>query len=112
MQIDAEPKVKPVTDAKPANQLETTVARAMNALVMGVARHWLAIFNTGWAIYVLLPFLAPILMNIGLTTPARMIYALFSMLCHQLPDHSYFLFGPQLAPDAPSLVAAGMTSSF
>ncbi|NJN82447.1 MAG: DUF2085 domain-containing protein [Caldilineaceae bacterium] len=75
---------------------------------MGVARHWLAIFNVAWALYVFLPFLAPILMQAGLTTPARGIYLLYSVLCHQLPDHSYFLFGVNPVPLQPELVLAGM----
>jgi uncharacterized membrane protein len=40
-------------------------------------------------------------MQIGWTAPAGVIYAIYSVLCHQLPDHSYFLFGPSLhSPDA------------
>jgi uncharacterized membrane protein len=77
---------------------------------LGIARHWLAIFNVAWATYVLLPFLAPVLMSIGLTAPARVIYAVYSIMCHQLPDHSYFLFGPELAPNELTLEAGGMAA--
>jgi uncharacterized membrane protein len=112
MQPRVEPNANQMASANHTGSIEATVVRAMNALVAWVARHWLAIFNTGWALYVLLPFLAPVLMQAGLTTPARLIYALYSVLCHQLPDHSYFLFGPQLAPDAATLQAAGMTNTF
>ncbi len=79
-----------------------------DALVMGVARHWLAIFNFAWGCYVGLPILAPILMAAGFVAPAHLIYGLYSFLCHQLPDHSYFLFGPELAPLKPALTIAGM----
>ena len=79
-----------------------------NGLVVGIARHWLALFNTAWGIYVLLPFLAPILMHFGLYAPARLIYAGYSMLCHQLPDHSYFVFGNVAAPSLEMLETGGM----
>lgn len=91
-----------------SSSFESNVARIANGLVIRIARHWLAIFNTAWGLYVLLPFLAPVLMQVGLTPPARVIYAVYSVMCHQLPDHSYFLFGDQLAPNAVALEAGGM----
>lgn len=83
----------------------------VDGLITGIARHWLFLFNGLWGIYVLLPFLAPIFMQLGWTAPARMIYAGYSFLCHQLPDHSYFLFGQALAPDLSQLQAAGMDAN-
>jgi uncharacterized membrane protein len=88
---------------------EAKFAQAASAFVVWIARHWLALFNGAWALYVGLPFLAPVLLYLGLDTPARVIYAFYSVLCHQLPDHSYFLFGPQLVPDMATLVANGMS---
>jgi uncharacterized membrane protein len=64
-------------------------------LVLGIARHWVAVFSVALALYVGLPFLAPVLMQAGLTGPARLIYLVYSPACHQLPDRSYFLFGEQ-----------------
>jgi uncharacterized membrane protein len=89
--------------------LEPKIVAAANALVLGIARHWLLLFNSVWAVYVLLPFAAPILMHLGWTTPARLIYAAYSFMCHQLPDHSYFLYGDQLTPTLTTLEAGGMT---
>lgn len=88
---------------------EARWAQRASALITWIARHWLALFNGAWALYVGLPFLAPVLLYWGFDGPARVIYAFYSVLCHQLPDHSYFLFGQQLAPDAASLVASGMS---
>jgi uncharacterized membrane protein len=88
---------------------EERLARFANWLVLGIARHWLALFNTAWGIYVIVPFLAPIFMHLGFTFPARIIYGVYSFACHQLPDHSYFLFGPNPAPLLPDLEALGMT---
>lgn len=56
--------------------------------------HWLVTFNTGWGIFVTLPWLAPIFMSTGLTWPGRAIYFIYSFFCHQLPERSWFLFGP------------------
>lgn len=91
--------------------VESTVTRAANALVVGIARHWLAFFNLAWGMYVGLPFLAPVLLAMGLAMPARLIYALYSVMCHQLPDHSYFLFGPEWTPNISALEAGGMAAN-
>ncbi len=77
-------------------------------MVLWVARHWLFLFNLAWGMYVGIPFLAPILMQLGLTTPANAIYGVYSVFCHQLPDHSFFLFGHDHAPLELVLVQGGM----
>lgn len=84
------------------------LTNAVDGLINGIARHWLAIFNTGWAIYLILPLSAPVFMEMGWFTPARVIYGVYSFACHQLPDHSYFLFGPNPVPLIPDLEASGM----
>ena len=89
-------------------QTESALSRAAGSIVIGMARHWLAIFNTAWALYVFVPFLAPIFMEIGWQAPAAVVYTIYSVLCHQLPDHSYFLFGPSFIPQTPELLAGGM----
>lgn len=58
-----------------------------------VNRHWLGLLNLVFLLYVGLPFLAPVLMRMGATTPARVIYTIYMPFCHQLPERSYFLFG-------------------
>jgi uncharacterized membrane protein len=61
--------------------------------ILGVSRHWLAWANLVWGLTVGLPWLAPVLMKIGATGPARAIYHVYSFLCHQLANRSFFLFG-------------------
>ena len=61
-----------------------------------LSRHYLAVLNLVVVLYVGLPFLAPVLMNIGWTAPANWIYRGYSLVCHQLSYRSYFLFGEQL----------------
>lgn len=61
---------------------------------MWIARHWLFVFNLGMALFVGGTLLAPWLMFLGLEEPARAVYTFYGLNCHQLPERSYFLFGP------------------
>jgi hypothetical protein len=67
----------------------------MNRLILGLSRHWLLIANLGFGLWVLLPWLAPLLIAAGWKAGARLVYAAYSVQCHQLPQRSYFLFGPR-----------------
>jgi uncharacterized membrane protein len=60
-----------------------------------IAQHYLALVNSIVFIYVGLPFLAPTLMKIGAELPAKIIYTIYSPLCHQFAFRSFFLFGEQ-----------------
>jgi uncharacterized membrane protein len=62
-----------------------------------LARHWLAVFNVLMGIYVLLPFLAPVLMVSGAPRLGRLIYLVYRPACHQLPERSLFLFGADVS---------------
>jgi uncharacterized membrane protein len=46
-------------------------------------------------------------MHIGATGLGRLIYLAYSPTCHQLPERSFFLFGPQAVYSIPELEAAG-----
>ncbi len=94
--------------APPQRDATDKIALAADALVNGIARHWLLLFNLAVSVYVGLPFLAPILMNAGFTGPASVIYGLYSFTCHQLPDHSYFLFASTPTPNLAVLETWGM----
>jgi uncharacterized membrane protein len=89
----------------PASSRATELA---SRFVVWIARHWLALFNTAWGLYVLLPFAAAVLMYAGIETPAWILYRVYSVLCHQLAGHSYFLFGPELTPSLATLEANGL----
>jgi uncharacterized membrane protein len=62
---------------------------------MWIARHYLAVLNFVIFLYVGLPFLAPTLMKLNDQGPARLIYTIYSPLCHQFAFRSFFLFGDQ-----------------
>lgn len=63
--------------------------------MLWISRHYLAILNFIMLLYVGLPFLAPVLMHSGATAPARVIYTIYSPLCHQFGFRSFFLYGEQ-----------------
>jgi uncharacterized membrane protein len=69
----------------------------MDRLIYSLSRHWLAVFNIIVLIYVALPISAPILMKAGAVGPARLIYTMYSPMCHQMTQRSFFLFGEQSA---------------
>jgi uncharacterized membrane protein len=61
-----------------------------------MADHWLFVVNLLFVLYLGLPTLAPVLMKVGATAPASLIYTAYSPLCHQLGFRSFFLFGEQV----------------
>jgi uncharacterized membrane protein len=67
----------------------------MDRIVYHLSRNWVFVFSLLLGIFVVLPFLAPIFMHLGWQTPAKAIYSIYSVLCHQLPQRSFFLFGSQ-----------------
>lgn len=60
-----------------------------------LSNHYMFLFNLVVLVYVGLPFLAPVLMKAGAEGAARVIYTMYSPLCHQLAFRSFFLFGAQ-----------------
>lgn len=60
-----------------------------------VLENWWAIATLVLAIYIGLPFAAPVLMKTGATGPGNAIYSAYSFLCHQFAFRSIFLFGEQ-----------------
>lgn len=75
-------------------------------LMYGISRNWILVVGVLLGIYAGLPFLAPVFMQLGWSGPARVIYIIYSFLCHQLPQRSYFLFGPKITYSLPEIQAA------
>lgn len=59
-----------------------------------LAQHWLLVANLVMGLFIGGTLLPPLLMHLDLEGPARIAYALYGLNCHQLPERSYFLFGP------------------
>lgn len=67
----------------------------LNTLLAAFARHWLLVLNVLSGLFIGLTLVAPLLMVLGLERQARLLYAFYALHCHQLPQRSYFLFGPR-----------------
>lgn len=59
------------------------------------SNHYMVLLNFFTFLYLFFAFLAPVLMKIGVQTPAKIIYKAYSPLCHQLAFRTFFLFGEQ-----------------
>jgi uncharacterized membrane protein len=60
-----------------------------------ISRHYLALLNTFMFLYFGLAMFAPVLMKLGATLPANVIYGIYKPLCHEFGFRSFFLFGEQ-----------------
>lgn len=58
-----------------------------------ISAHWFAIFLTIYGLWVFVPFLAPVFMQLGWTGAGKAVYFIYSFFCHQLPERSFFWFG-------------------
>ena len=79
------------------------LVRRIDALVRFVIDHWLALVNLAVALFIRLALLAPLLLWLGWTLPARAIYTVYGFVCHQLPYRSFFLFGDAAVHPLPEL---------
>ena len=70
----------------------TTVDRVIYYL----SRHWMLVFSIVYGLYVGLPFIAPVFMQLGWIGAGKATYFVYSFLCHQLPQRSYFMFGERI----------------
>jgi uncharacterized membrane protein len=84
---------------------------AVDRGIFKLAKHWLALANLLWGLYVGLPLLAPVLMDAGWTGPAKAIYLLYRPACHQRPERSYFYGGPSAVYTLEELEAAGVDTN-
>ncbi|MEW5987555.1 MAG: DUF2085 domain-containing protein [Chloroflexota bacterium] len=72
-----------------------SIAIVANRLVYGLSRHWLLLFGLSWGVFIGLPWLAPVAMKLGWNGIGRAIYLFYATQCHQMPQRSFFLFGPK-----------------
>ena len=89
--------MNPIPPKTPVTGRARDFAIAANRFALVFSRHWIFAFNIFLGLYIGLPMLAPVLMYLGLETPAKIIYTIYGGLCHQLGYRSWFLFGEQAA---------------
>lgn len=87
------------------NDWTERITYGMSRLLRWVSAHWLTMANLGFGALVGLPILAPVLYHWGYDGPAALIHAVFHPLCHQLPERSFFLFGPSVTYSYDALAA-------
>lgn len=78
----------------------STVSRILGMILTGITRfgrHWLLVLNVLFGAVVGLAIFVPILYILGQGGIASRIFALYHYICEQIPSHSYFLSGYQLA---------------
>jgi uncharacterized membrane protein len=87
---------QPVDSRAPLGDRTRHLVMVVDRLVGHFSRHWLLFIAFVAGLYAGLPLLAPILLAAGLATPANAIYAVYRLLCHQLPSRSSFILGQQI----------------
>jgi uncharacterized membrane protein len=106
MKLDA--MTMTTADRSPASEY---LSSSLDRLTQGLLRHWLLFASVALGIWTGLPWLAPVFMDIGWSKPARVVYLVYSFFCHQLPERSWFLFGPRFTLSLAEIQAASGTST-
>ncbi len=78
------------------NMIDKTVAAPVGEISGWLKRHWFLLAILIVAVYVGLPWLAPVFMRLGWTKAGNAIYLVYMTQCHQMPQRSFFLFGNNL----------------
>jgi len=100
----AEVKRRQAARGERSDGKRSAIVNAADRFIFWLSKHWLAVLNALAFLYAGLPFLAPVLMHVRAPGAASLIYTLYRPLCHQLPQRSWFLFGPQLTYRLPELM--------
>ncbi len=85
------------TRRKPVSGRTRALVIFLDRAILWLSKNWLAFFNVLAGLYAGLPLLAPIFATWGAAEPARAIYSIYSYVCHQQPERSFFVFGHQIA---------------
>lgn len=96
--IGAASKGRAMTSYPPKTKVtgwRRSVVIALDRLILGFSRHWVAVLTLVIGLYAGVPFLAPLAMEMGAPGVANVIYSIYSPVCHQFTFRSWFLFGEQ-----------------
>lgn len=75
----------------------STSVQLLDRMVQWTGRHWLLFVNGGAVLYAGLPWLAPLAKCSGHPLIGALLFRLYTPLCHQLPERSFFVCGHQVA---------------
>lgn len=90
---------------------DQSIAVVANRALYWFSHHWVLVINVIFGLYVGLPWLAPVFMKLGWPMAGNAIYLIYSTQCHQLPERSYFLFGPKTMYTLTEVQAAWVNTS-
>lgn len=79
---------------KASNTVNNTRLR-INRTLFWATKNWLRIVLFFVGLYATMPFVAPTLMQLGITGPANILYTFYSPMCHQFAFRSIFFYGEQ-----------------
>src|SRR5215212_619083 len=74
----------------------TTLQRRLEDGVQWGLRHWLLLVNGGAILYAGLPWLSPLAFASGHPLIGALLFRMYTPLCHQLPERSFFVCGHQV----------------
>ena len=80
-----------VADTRP------TWEHRINNVARWMLRHWLLFANALVLLYSSLPWLSPLARAIGHERLGELLFLIYTPLCHQRPERSFYLFGYQVA---------------
>ena len=91
---------------KHSSNLQTTDLHSSKSINRMIQYNWIVWFGIIYGVFIALPFIAPVFMDIGWKGAGNSLYFLYSFLCHQLPERSYFLFGSKFTYSLPEIQSA------
>jgi uncharacterized membrane protein len=74
--------------------------------IKSILHKWILLFGLAYGLFIALPFFAPVFMEMGWKGAGEALYFIYSFFCHQLPERSFFLFGPKFTYTLPEIQAA------
>jgi uncharacterized membrane protein len=74
----------------------TTLQHRLEDGVQWGLRHWLLLVNGGAILYAGLPWLSPLAKASGHPLIGELLFRIYTPLCHQLPERSFFVCGHQV----------------
>ena len=77
--------------------LNRALLGSLGAIGAWLERHWLLVLNVLLGVFVSVALLDPIFFVLGWDGLASRIFSAYHLVCEQIPTHSYYLFGYQLA---------------
>jgi uncharacterized membrane protein len=70
---------------------QTLANQTLDRSIRAMLRHWVWILNGLLLVYAGLPWLSPLLRMLGFERLGQVIFGVYSLFCHQLPERSFWV---------------------